>query len=181
MKRPAVAELVSALNDATYQGTYAYVSLDAEQLGSDAITVGMIYKPAVVSLVGETATTSAAPFDYGNRQPLVQTFEQVSSGEQFTLAVNHFKSKSCGSASGLNEDQSDGQGCWNEVRKEAASGLVSWLSTYPTGIEDDDILIVGDLNAYGKEDPINLITASGYHDLLAERIGVNAYSYSFWW
>ena len=41
------------------------------------------------------------------------------------------------------------------------------------------MLIIGDLNAYGMEDPIRAITASGYHNLIAEKVGLSAYSYTF--
>ena len=140
----------------------------------------MIYKPATVVLVGNAVTTNQSPFDFGNRQPLVQTFKEIATNEELTIAVNHFKSKgSCGSASGNNLDQGDGQGCWNELRTQAANGLITWLNTQPTGTSDDDFLIIGDLNAYGKEDPINAITDDNYHNLIADHLGSAGYSYSF--
>lgn len=176
----AIADLVSQLNSQVGEGTYAYVSIDQAGVGSDAISVGMIYKPATVSLVGNAVTTNQSPFDFGNRQPLVQTFKEIATNEELTIAVNHFKSKgSCGSASGNNLDQGDGQGCWNELRTQAANGLTAWLNTKPTGTNDNDFLIIGDLNAYGKEDPINAITQSNYHNLVADHLGSAGYSYSF--
>ena len=176
----AIADLTDKLNSIVGANTYQYISIDADQLGGDAIAVGLLYKPSTVTLVGNTMTTDEAPFDFGNRQPLVQSFTSNTSGEAFTVAVNHFKSKgSCGSASGGNADQNDGQACWNELRTQAATKLVSWLNTKPTGVETDHILITGDLNAYGKEDPIEAITASGYRNLIAEKVGSSAYSYGF--
>jgi predicted extracellular nuclease/endonuclease I len=176
----AVADLVNQLNLKMGSDTYAYVSLAQSGIGSDAIAVGLIYKPAAVALVGNAVTTNQAPFDFGNRQPLVQTFKEIATNEDFTVAVNHFKSKgSCGSASGNNQDQNDGQGCWNELRTQAANGLIAWLNTAPTGSDDSDFLIIGDLNSYGKEDPINAITNSGYKNLVAHYLGAGAYSYSF--
>jgi hypothetical protein len=161
-------------------GTYDYVKINQASLGDDAIAVGFIYKPAKVALKGNAVTTTQSPFDFGNRQPLVQTFEEIASNEEFTIAVNHFKSKgSCGSASGNNQDQGDGQGCWNELRTQASNTLTAWLNTKPTGTNDNDILIIGDLNAYGKEDPINAITSANYQNLVAQYQGASAYSYSF--
>ncbi len=178
--KSAIAELVAALNQVAGKNTYAYVTPNVPKLGSDAIAVGMIYKPLAVRVVGEGVTTATTPFDYGNRQPLVQSFEQVGTGEQFTFAVNHFKSKgSCKRATGLNKAQGDGQGCWNALRTKAAKSLVSWLASNPTGVADSDILIVGDLNAYGKEDPVNAIMSAGYHNLMSERVGDSSYSYSY--
>ncbi len=176
----AIADLTTKLNNVMGENTYQYVSIDAAGLGGDAIAVGLLYKPANVTLAGNTATTNAVPFDFGNRQPLVQSFTSNTSGEAFTVAVNHFKSKgSCSSASGANADQNDGQACWNELRTQAATKLVTWLGSKPTTVESDNILIIGDLNAYGKEDPIRTITANGYRNLIAEKIGPNAYSYGF--
>lgn len=176
----AIANLVAELNIQLGAGSYNYVSIDEAGVGEDAIAVGFIYKPETVVLIGNAITTNQVPFDYGNRQPLVQTFKEISTNEILTIAVNHFKSKgSCSSASGNNQDQGDGQGCWNALRTQAANTLTTWLSTMPTGFEDNNLLIIGDLNAYGKEDPINAISASGYHDLVAKHMGISGYSYSY--
>jgi hypothetical protein len=51
--------------------------------------------------------------------------------------------------------------------------------TDPTSSGDADFLIIGDLNAYDKEDPIDAILAGGYTDLLYHYIGEDAYSYVF--
>ncbi|MFC1849239.1 endonuclease/exonuclease/phosphatase family protein [candidate division CSSED10-310 bacterium] len=101
-----------------------------------------------------------------NRPPLAQTFEQLQNGEYFTVVVNHFKSKSCSGASGLDKDQGDGQGCWNQTRLEATRDLMQWLTTDPTQSNDEDYLIIGDLNAYPVEDPITAFQNSGYVDLV---------------
>ncbi|MGL1959130.1 MAG: ExeM/NucH family extracellular endonuclease [Colwellia sp.] len=176
----AIADLVDKLNQRAGSDIYAFVSINQNQLGSDAIAVGFIYKPATVALVGNAITTNQSPFDYGNRQPLVQTFMEIVTQEELTIAVNHFKSKgSCGSASGNNQDQNDGQGCWNELRTQAASSLIAWLNTKPTGTVGNDVLVIGDLNSYGKEDPINMFTNNGYHNLVAKSLGYSAYSYSY--
>ncbi len=176
----AIADLVKRLNVAQSASVYQYVSLNQPALGSDQITVGLLYKTNSVSLSGNAVTTNQSPFDYGNRQPLVQSFIHQTSGEVLTIAVNHFKSKgSCSSATGSNADTNDGQGCWNELRTQASNALVSWLNTNPTGTTDSDILILGDLNAYAKEDPISAIESQGYKNLIEQYQGVNAYSYSF--
>jgi len=176
----AIAELVSQLNIQLGENSYDYVRMSQAGISGDAITVGLIYKPATVTLVGNAITTDQSPFDFGNRQPLVQTFKEIATDESITIAVNHLKSKgSCGSASGNNLDIGDGQGCWNELRTQAATALVDWLNTNPTDSNSSNQLIIGDLNAYGKEDPINAITAKGYHNLVADYMGVAGYSYTF--
>jgi predicted extracellular nuclease len=114
-----------------------------------------------------------------NRPPIAQTFALVENGETFTVVVNHFKSKSCGSASGLNADQGDGQGCYNAKRVSQSQALSTWLSTAPGLSSQSRQLIIGDLNAYAKEDPILALEASGFTNLIENFQGSEAYSYSF--
>ena len=92
----------------------------------------------------------------------------------------HFKSKGCTSATGLDLDQGDGQGCYNATRSQMATVLTDWLATDPTGIDDPDFLIIGDLNAYAMEDPITLIESAGYIDLVESEVGTGAYSYVYY-
>jgi hypothetical protein len=61
----------------------------------------------------------------------------------------------------------------------AAQELATWLAGDPTDSGDSDVLIIGDLNSYDKEDPIDVLTASGYTDLVARFGGEFAYSYVF--
>ncbi len=195
----AISELVDGVNAAVGAGTYAFVDPGAEFVGGDAIAVGFIYDTTTTSLVGEAqileefgGESFLDPNDFGtgrNRAALAQTFEEIDSGETFTVAVNHFKSKG---ASGLDEDedgipddptnvdsdQFDGQGYWNATRTDAARILADWLATDPTGSGDPDILIIGDLNAYQNEEPITTLEAAGFTDL-ANQFVPNSYSFVF--
>ena len=89
------ADLVSGLNDVLGAGTYDYIPTGA--IGTDAIRVAMIYKPASVTPLGsyQILDSSVDPRfdDTRNRPVLAQSFEQVATGGVFTLAVNHLKSK----------------------------------------------------------------------------------------
>ena len=185
--------IVAGLNAMLGAGTYAYI--DTGVLGTDVIRVGLIYKPAEVTPVGdfEILDSTVDPnFASNNRPALAQTFEEVGTGARFTVAVNHLKSKGCGTgagaATGLNADQGDGQSCWNLTRTAAAQALVDWLATDPTGSGDPDFLIMGDLNSYAMEDPIDAIklgaddtaaTSDDYVNLIAQFEGLYAYSYTF--
>jgi hypothetical protein len=60
-----------------------------------------------------------------------------------------------------------------------AQALVNWLATDPTGSNDEDFLVIGDLNSYDKEDPIDVLVDGGYADLVNEYQGEYAYSYVF--
>ena len=114
---------------------------------------------------------------YSNRKK-AQAFTEKSSGEKFILSVNHFKAKS-GTASGTNADQGDGQGKFNADRVVEAESVVSNYSTYTNYYGDKDMLIVGDLNAYGKEDPITTLIDGGMIDLHRSFHADSSYSYVY--
>ena len=96
------------------------------------------------------------------------------------MIVNHLKSKgSCPSgASDPDADQGDLQGCWNEQRKQQAQRLRTFTSTVQANSGSTDVIIIGDLNAYAKEDPIEELTSHGYVDQIA-RFNSLGYSYVF--
>lgn len=184
------ADLVSGLNAVMGPGTYDYVATGA--IGTDAIRLAFIYKPASVSLVGDYAILNASVdprfLDDYNRPALAQTFQDNTTGGMFTVAVNHLKSKGSDCNAISDPDTGDGQGNCNQTRKAAAQALVDWLATDPTGSGDEDFLIIGDLNSYDKEDPIDAIlqgtddtwgTGDDYTDLLYQFVGEFAYSYVF--
>lgn len=182
----ALAFLVDRLNAATAPGTYAFVDVDAataqvNALGTDAIKVGLVYKPASVTPVGATAALNTVEFVNGgdaaprNRPALAQAFQQPD-GERFVVAVNHLKSK--GSACDA-PDVFDGQGNCAIVRTNAAALLAQWLASDPTGTGDPDVLITGDLNSYAREVPITTLEGAGYTNLVRAFGGDTAYSFAF--
>ncbi len=180
----AIQDLVNGLNDVAGAGVYAFVDPGVAQIGSDEIAVGLLYRPGAVAPVGAAAIldSSVDPLfrDDLNRPALAQTFVQNATGETFTVVVNHFKSKgSCPLPGDPNDDQGDGQGCWNLARTDAATALVNWLATDPTASSDADFIIVGDLNAYAMEDPLDVIQAAGYTNLIQSFAESRIYSYVF--
>ncbi|MEL6604293.1 MAG: ExeM/NucH family extracellular endonuclease [Cyanobacteria bacterium J06614_10] len=194
----AIENLVDELNTLEGAGTYDWVRPGQQFVdASDAISVGAIYKTASVKVAegtnpailrddnlpdgfaGETIFNGRST----NRAPLAVTFEAIADGGEFTVVVNHFKSK--GSIFGddddpnnLNRDQGDGQGNNNAIRLRASQAIDAWLATKPTGTSDEDILLLGDLNAYANEDPITFLEDAGYTDL-AEFFSDGSTPYSF--
>ncbi|WMS86716.1 ExeM/NucH family extracellular endonuclease [Pleionea litopenaei] len=159
----AVAQLTAALNNELGGDVYAFIAVVADKLGGDQITQALLYKPARVELIGQVATTAEEPFDYGNRQPLAASFKPVNSNDALTVVVNHFKSKGgCPRDGSLNEDQNDGQACWNELRTQAASALVDWLASNPTQASTRGTVLLGDFNAYSQEDPLQVFLNGGF-------------------
>ena len=121
-----------------------------------------------------------------SRPSLAQTFEVNATGARFTVVVNHLKSKGSDCDDVGDPDLGDGQGNCSQTRTAAAEALVDWLATDPTGSGDPDFLIIGDLNSYAQEDPIDAIkagaddiagTADDYTNLIATYQGAFAYSY----
>jgi Ca2+-binding RTX toxin-like protein len=176
-----IQNLVDGLNDQAGAGTYAFINTGT--IGTDAIKVALIYKPARVTPVGAFAILSSAVdpqfIDAKNRPSLAQTFQQASNGEKITIVVNHLKSKGSDCNDVGDPDTGDGQGNCNLTRTKAAQALVNWLATDPTGSGDPDFLIVGDMNSYAREDPITMIRNAGYTNLIASFIGADAYSFVF--
>ncbi len=173
--------LVQALNDVVGAGTYASVATGP--IGTDAIKVAFLYKPASVATLGPHAildsTVDPRFLDTKNRPALAQTFRHTASGGVFTSVVNHLKSKGSGCDDVGDPDTGDGSGNCNGTRQAAARALVDWLATDPTGSGDEDFLVLGDLNSYAKEDPIDALRARGYTDLVNAFGGELAYSFVF--
>lgn len=145
-----------------------------ERLGEDQITVGLIHDRRTLEAVGEPAILRDPPFDQG-RPALAQRLRELASGTEFTVVVVHLKSKGgCEDASGADADQNDGQGCFNHQRSQAVRVLAEWLGSDPTGHGSDRQVVLGDFNAYAREDPIRALEDAGYR-----RAGTDAGHYSF--
>jgi uncharacterized protein len=175
----AVADLVAGLNDKLGAGTYAYI--DTGVLGTDEIKVALIYKPGSVTPVGTWKALTAAQdprFDTTrNRPSLAQTFQDNATGRKLTVDVNHLKSK--GSVCDGDPDTGDGSGNCNVTRTQAAAALVDWLKTDPTGSGDPDFLLIGDMNSYTFESPIQTFVDGGLTNLVRKYDGLEGYSYVF--
>ncbi len=175
----ALRDLVNAINAEYGSSVYELVN-DSKGTngnpGTDAIKVAMVYKKANVTPVGNSRSYNDSAFNLLGRPPLAQLFSINSNSEKFSVVVNHFKSKSCSSspADSKDLDQNDGQGCFNSTRKKQAVSLMKFISTIVSNSNDSDVLIIGDLNAYGQEDPIDIVRAGGFYDLAG-----NTYSYMF--
>jgi predicted extracellular nuclease len=172
----AVTYLVDQLNGVLGAGAYAVVPKPAAT-GTDAIRVAMIYKPKSVSLVGGALSDGDS---VNNRAPIAQTFKAANGGK-FSLVVNHLKSKGgCGGSTGGDADSGDGQGCWNATRLEQVQRLKDYfLPLVASTAGDSDVLIVGDMNAYGMEDPIRFLNAAGYVNEIERFVRPNGIPYSY--
>ncbi|WP_153916321.1 ExeM/NucH family extracellular endonuclease [Shewanella sp. TC10] len=193
-KLSAIQNLLNALNaKLPKEQAYQFVELAAADkakgkfVGNDAISVGLFYRPAVVSLDGKAqmiitpeqhakagAVTRmnggveelSPAYDKYQRHSLMQTFWV--NEQKLTIVVNHLKSKGSGCLEdwiSFNEDSepADLQGKCNAFRVSAAQVIGEAVK----GL-DGDVLVMGDLNAYGKEDPLAVLT--DYDSATTERV-----------
>ncbi len=187
----AIEYLVDQLNTVSGSFKYDWVRPGQAFVGGDAIAVGFIYDvtSVKVSFDSEVAILDDSDVDPAllaqssigaifngpntSRAALAVTFEELATGGEFTAAVNHFKSKG-GSGTGDDANILDGNGGWNNQRTLAAEALIDWLASNPTGNADEDVVVLGDINAYDKEDPIDRFVEAGFTDQ-----GAGGYSYVF--
>ncbi|MEU8270758.1 ExeM/NucH family extracellular endonuclease [Sphaerisporangium sp. NPDC049002] len=147
----ALNTLVDALNAEVGAGTYKGILSPVP--GTDLIQVAVIYKPAVVKPVGAAQSSTDPVF---RRPPLIQEFKRAKGDPiPFTMIVNHFKSKGCEDATGADLDQGDGQSCFNAERIRQANAVLGLIDT----LNLTNPVVLGDLNAYGEEDPIHTLEA----------------------
>ena len=195
----AVQTLVDALNAEAGAGTWAFAPSppDADLppiAGQDVIRTAFIYKPADVSLVGAShvlADDSGAgqPFSIA-REPLAQGFKAAGApdSDAFLVVANHLKSKSADAAKLFSDCASGGdsestdpaadQGAFNCTRLHEAQDMWTFAQQQAQALNTDKIFLVGDLNSYGHEDPMQFLLGQGFTDLGAQFDPAH-WSYSF--
>lgn len=171
--------LVDAMNARTGSDDFAYI--DTGIIHTDVIKAGLIYRTSAVAPVGDFAlldrSVDSRFNDNRNRPSLAQTFARNADGARLTVVVNHLKSKGSSCDADGDPNVGDGQGNCNLTRVNAAAALSDWIDTDPTGSGDPDFLVIGDMNAYFMEDPIELFRSRGLVDVLAAQ--ANPYSFVF--
>lgn len=167
----SLKDIVAKLNNSLNGDLYKPISTNTLMIGSDIIKVALIYNHQKLKAVGNPIVLKDNIFD---RYPTVQTFEDLISREKFTVVVVHFKSKGCGTATGMDADQVDGQGCWNEKRLAQSKKLMQHIAAFKDTSLVENIFLVGDFNAYSEEDPIDYIRYTGF-----KTIDKQSYSYIY--
>ena len=162
----AIQSLVNAINaELGETEQYSFIATsDGSEIGTDAITVGLLYKASVVTPENDAMIVAMPEQQIDEdslarmRPSLLQSFVHTESSKSFLVAVNHFKSKGGQCAEDLVEAPSEIttiQGSCNALRVSAAITLGNALS-------DESLperkVILGDLNAYSAEDPVAVLT-----------------------
>ena len=165
----ALKSLVNALNAAAGSEVWAYVpSPSTVPANEDVIRIAFIYKKATITPVGDSVIYDDPAYTGLARQPLAQEFKPITNanheGKNFVVIANHFKSKGSapknlsGAEAAANTDNGDGQGNSNGVRIKQARAL----ATFAQRFNGTPTLLVGDFNAYTKEDPLKVLTDAGW-------------------
>lgn len=159
---PTVVDFIAErLNEAyATPGLYAGLNdgLASSQIGAGR--TGYVYRTTTVKPVGEMGFPDPSNYVYSRHQ-YVQHFEQLSNGGCFALSINHFKAKTPNS---------------DPERVRNMNCLINYLNGTPS--LDEDVLVMGDLNTYNKEEPIVMIEREGYENLLT-RYNPEGFSYVY--
>jgi len=174
----AAQSLLDLLNGTGFSD-WAVVDPAVGRIGGDVITVGLFYRSKVLEPAGPAELLRGPAFDGLSRVPVAQLFRERSTGSSFLVAVNHLKSKGRCPDDGPNADQGDGQGCWNRARVEAVSALLPWLDRLAEKSTDRQLLVLGDMNAWRREDPIRAYRNGGYIELVEELSGLPQHSFVY--
>jgi len=130
--------------------------------GSDDIGLAFIYRSDLLAPVGPTLSDTHPVHE---RPPLLQRFRELATGFEFTVVMTHLKSRGgCASF-----DRDTGSGCWNERRDSQVRQLLTFLSQHDAQ-RGSGLLLLGDLNAYALEEPVQRLISAGFTDLLAEHV-----------
>jgi hypothetical protein len=177
----AIEDLVNGLNAASGAGTYSYIATGV--VGTDEIKVAFVYRSADRDsarglrhprLVGRPALPR-------HQEPARPRPELPDERKRRRL----HRRRQPPQVQGLGlqrRARSRHRRRLGQLQPHADGGrkaLVDWLAGDPTGSGDDDFLIIGDLNSYDKEDPIDALLAGGYTDLVRRFEGEFAYSFVF--
>nr|WP_314844852.1 ExeM/NucH family extracellular endonuclease [uncultured Microbacterium sp.] len=173
----ALADLVDGLNEAAGSEVWAFVPTPTalnDAATTDFITSAIIYKKDAVDPVGDSLTVRDESVWGNAREPIAQAFDV--DGRIVTVVSNHFKSKSAPEGGGA--EPADGQGFFNADRVAQANSLLGFTEDIEETTGSSDILLIGDFNAYAKEDPIEVFTSAGWSDVAREK-APEQHTYSF--
>lgn len=169
----ALAEIAADLTRLTGRN-YTYINDGGSASGSYTKS-GYIYCSDVVRPYGKLINNNQGV----NNRKKFQAFDVIASGERFIFTINHFKAKAgAANATGQDKDQGDGQGTYNYSRVQEAKSVLTKYNDIKSQL-DEDILIMGDLNAYAMEDPITELRNGGMTDLHRYFHADSSYSYTY--
>ena len=157
----AQAMNIEAGEEGLYVAVYDGIDVDWDSYYNNNIKAGFIYRSDKVQPY--MSNYQATSVTYYKNTMRIQAWEELATGERFTLSMNHFKAMSDDAA--------------KAKRVDNATWLVNGLSN-SSKVKDPDILIMGDLNCQMDEEAITVIMNAGFEEQLLE-YDANAYSYIY--
>lgn len=157
--------IVNAMNSIYGENVYTYITdglyAHASAGNYQSLKSGYIYRSDKVTPQG----SNTSPYRSGEycARLRIQAFKENSTNEVFVLSMNHFKAKDSSADAG------------EGTRMENVSNLIYALGNIKS---DPDILIMGDLNSYMGEAPIEALENKGYEEQLV-RFDSEAYTYIY--
>ncbi|MGV9196941.1 ExeM/NucH family extracellular endonuclease, partial [Arcanobacterium canis] len=185
----ALKNLTDALNKKAGKTKWEFVpSPSVIGMKEDVIRLAYIYQKDKVAPVGDSLIFRDNKwFENWARQPLAQKWSPVVNGKkvgkQFVSVVNHFKSKGSVASSKkkgskvplITGDNKTLAGNNNLLRVEQAKEMTQWVKK---NFANEPVIILGDLNSYSKESPVQAIKDAGYTSV-AEHANIKNMSYQF--
>lgn len=155
----AISEIVNDLNNARPERNYKYFHDSSTEAVQKA---DFVYDANVVEPVGAPGMIDA---EVKHRKKII-CFREIATGERFIFSINHFKAMSGG---GDTESQ----------RVNEARAVVSFYNSYRVNktIRENDLLLMGDLNAYPFSKPILTLLENDLTDLHRAFHADSSYSY----
>lgn len=169
----APAELVARMNELCRKDRYTFVVTDT--IDRDTISVGYIYNKERVRPRGELTYVYKNRNDIYAHRFMIQAFEDIPTGKSFYISLNHPRSKR-GNPQAANAKRVD-----NIKRILTAIDSLKKNTPCPTGEGSGKglpILLLGDYNSYGQEEPLQMLVKAGYKDMVMAMDSLN-YSYSY--
>ena len=157
--------IVNAMNSIYGENVYTYITdglyAHASAGNYQSLKSGYIYRSDKVTPQG----SNTSPYRSGEycARLRIQAFKENSTNEVFVLSMNHFKAKDSSADAG------------EGTRLQNVSNLIYALGNIKS---DPDILIMGDLNSYMGEAPIEALENNGYEEQLV-RFDSEAYTYIY--
>ena len=165
-KPDVLTHLAEAMNteageEGLYVAVYDGIDVDWDSYYNNNIKAGFIYRSNKVQPY--MSNYQATNVTYYKNTMRIQAWEELATGERFTLSMNHFKA--------MSDDASKSK------RVDTANWLMGALAS-SSKVKDPDILIMGDLNAQMNEECLSIIVNHGYAEQLL-RFDQDAYSYIY--
>lgn len=159
----APAELVARMNELSRKDRYAFVVTDT--IDRDTISVGYIYDKERVRPQGDLIFAYENKNDIYAHRFMIQAFEYIPTEQSFYISLNHPRSK-------------------RGTPQEANAKRIGNISHILTAIDSlhlsssTPLLLLGDYNSYGQEEPLQMLVKAGYKDMVMAMDSLN-YSYSY--